>query len=510
MAGNGDMGKGFHQAAARGTKSNGEDRSHMVAGHECVSSLAHSSIRCLETVISFCYAFAILQEAEHNEKINRCRERQAVLPLPPARLERTNRGHPSDASNREQQRDGSSRSLAGTDTEAQKDQPHAQSAVDATLDVDDAACVVCNSGDDDSNMLLCDGCDDGYHIYCCTPKLKEIPDGDWFCAECRPRKRARQQEGKTQTQSSKQQAHPTHEPNATDPDNNLAEKISREGDTQTIEPNTAVPDKPLEATAATKERVSNVDPGKNSSVGQGVENSGDHTNVDTSDAVTDPLLSPAPPPPPSRPPQGWPDCGTTTGIAKSHSSRDVDPLGFTAADGWITRSHRDLGLELAASTENAMVLSVYSRRISVPGAGATEESAPNVIVAPLASSLSATDDSQRKVSIVCPRSFSEGDELEVAVPGRPLRIVAVTVPKGIAAGDLFYVRLPFNLAMASEDEHHSEEEHQDMEPKKGKKRQQKKSRRGSKSDLQAEGDEIVIASLGSECAMSANEDNGAS
>lgn len=33
-------------------------------------------------------------------------------------------------------------------------------------------------------MLLCDGCDVGYHIHCLAPPLEDIPDGDWFCHAC--------------------------------------------------------------------------------------------------------------------------------------------------------------------------------------------------------------------------------------------------------------------------------------------------------------------------------------
>jgi hypothetical protein len=43
------------------------------------------------------------------------------------------------------------------------------------------ACEVCLSRADDSNMLLCDGCDAGYHTYCTTPQIEEVPEGDWFC-----------------------------------------------------------------------------------------------------------------------------------------------------------------------------------------------------------------------------------------------------------------------------------------------------------------------------------------
>ena len=33
-------------------------------------------------------------------------------------------------------------------------------------------------------MLLCDGCDDGWHLYCLPDPLAEVPEEDWFCMEC--------------------------------------------------------------------------------------------------------------------------------------------------------------------------------------------------------------------------------------------------------------------------------------------------------------------------------------
>jgi hypothetical protein len=33
-------------------------------------------------------------------------------------------------------------------------------------------------------MLLCDGCDDGWHLYCLPSPLAEVPEEDWFCMEC--------------------------------------------------------------------------------------------------------------------------------------------------------------------------------------------------------------------------------------------------------------------------------------------------------------------------------------
>ncbi|XP_039193275.1 bromodomain adjacent to zinc finger domain protein 2A isoform X2 [Crotalus tigris] len=47
-----------------------------------------------------------------------------------------------------------------------------------------ATCLVCRKGDDDENLLLCDSCDRGCHLYCHRPKMAEVPDGDWFCSLC--------------------------------------------------------------------------------------------------------------------------------------------------------------------------------------------------------------------------------------------------------------------------------------------------------------------------------------
>uniref|UniRef100_A0A8C1FYN8 Bromodomain adjacent to zinc finger domain protein 1A n=1 Tax=Cyprinus carpio TaxID=7962 RepID=A0A8C1FYN8_CYPCA len=53
-----------------------------------------------------------------------------------------------------------------------------------------ARCKVCRRKGDAENMLLCDACDRGYHIFCVRPKLKAVPSEDWFCPECRPKQRS--------------------------------------------------------------------------------------------------------------------------------------------------------------------------------------------------------------------------------------------------------------------------------------------------------------------------------
>ncbi|KAJ3154337.1 hypothetical protein HDU89_008405 [Geranomyces variabilis] len=45
-------------------------------------------------------------------------------------------------------------------------------------------CEICGGGQDDDKMLLCDGCDRGYHLYCFDPPMSAIPETDWYCPDC--------------------------------------------------------------------------------------------------------------------------------------------------------------------------------------------------------------------------------------------------------------------------------------------------------------------------------------
>ena len=47
-------------------------------------------------------------------------------------------------------------------------------------------CRICRRKGGDEYMLLCDGCDHGYHTYCLKPPLQLVPEGDWFCRDCCP------------------------------------------------------------------------------------------------------------------------------------------------------------------------------------------------------------------------------------------------------------------------------------------------------------------------------------
>lgn len=48
----------------------------------------------------------------------------------------------------------------------------------------DSACMVCGNGESEECILLCDGCDDGYHTFCLVPPLTSVPKGEWRCPKC--------------------------------------------------------------------------------------------------------------------------------------------------------------------------------------------------------------------------------------------------------------------------------------------------------------------------------------
>ncbi|GMH44241.1 hypothetical protein BSKO_12175 [Bryopsis sp. KO-2023] len=49
-------------------------------------------------------------------------------------------------------------------------------------------CEHCGGGQHEASIVLCDNCPldntKGYHLFCCSPPLEKIPEGNWYCAEC--------------------------------------------------------------------------------------------------------------------------------------------------------------------------------------------------------------------------------------------------------------------------------------------------------------------------------------
>ncbi|XP_042267255.1 PHD and RING finger domain-containing protein 1 isoform X2 [Thunnus maccoyii] len=57
------------------------------------------------------------------------------------------------------------------------------------LDLEQTSCEVCGGSDREDRLLLCDGCDAGYHTDCLTPPLDAVPVEEWFCPECQANNR---------------------------------------------------------------------------------------------------------------------------------------------------------------------------------------------------------------------------------------------------------------------------------------------------------------------------------
>lgn len=53
----------------------------------------------------------------------------------------------------------------------------------------DLCCEECGSGELPEELLLCDKCDLGFHIFCLRPILACVPKGLWFCASCSKQKK---------------------------------------------------------------------------------------------------------------------------------------------------------------------------------------------------------------------------------------------------------------------------------------------------------------------------------
>ena len=45
-------------------------------------------------------------------------------------------------------------------------------------------CSICHKNVHLDKMLLCDGCDKGFHMYCLNHPLKNVPKNEWYCDEC--------------------------------------------------------------------------------------------------------------------------------------------------------------------------------------------------------------------------------------------------------------------------------------------------------------------------------------
>lgn len=50
--------------------------------------------------------------------------------------------------------------------------------------IDFTCCEICGQSNNEDRLLLCDGCDLAFHLYCLDPPLDHVPDGSWYCSGC--------------------------------------------------------------------------------------------------------------------------------------------------------------------------------------------------------------------------------------------------------------------------------------------------------------------------------------
>lgn len=80
--------------------------------------------------------------------------------------------------------------------------PVEERIVEDELEDDPTYCELCGLYDREERMLLCDGCDNGYHMECLTPPVEFVPIEEWYCPTC-----STQQEGYGNPEGFPQEGH---------------------------------------------------------------------------------------------------------------------------------------------------------------------------------------------------------------------------------------------------------------------------------------------------------------
>ncbi|KAK8969857.1 hypothetical protein KSP40_PGU000844 [Platanthera guangdongensis] len=47
-----------------------------------------------------------------------------------------------------------------------------------------SSCKICGIPENVLKMLICDDCEDAFHLSCCRPKIKKLPRDEWYCQSC--------------------------------------------------------------------------------------------------------------------------------------------------------------------------------------------------------------------------------------------------------------------------------------------------------------------------------------
>ncbi|XWS65551.1 hypothetical protein CRYUN_Cryun05aG0123300 [Craigia yunnanensis] len=63
-------------------------------------------------------------------------------------------------------------------------------------------CKICGRSETAQKMLICDNCEEAFHVRCCKPRIKKLPVDEWYCISCMKKKRIMVKETTTRTSSS--------------------------------------------------------------------------------------------------------------------------------------------------------------------------------------------------------------------------------------------------------------------------------------------------------------------
>lgn len=73
---------------------------------------------------------------------------------------------------------------AGLVPPTSRPKPGTLSTVRIPKNIDVLLCELCQGGHHEDQILLCDHCDRGFHMFCLNPPLEKVPAGEWSCPLC--------------------------------------------------------------------------------------------------------------------------------------------------------------------------------------------------------------------------------------------------------------------------------------------------------------------------------------
>lgn len=62
--------------------------------------------------------------------------------------------------------------------------PPAKRGVKVPDNIFTLVCEKCKGGHYEDKIILCDRCDKGWHMFCLSPAMEKVPEGEWVCPAC--------------------------------------------------------------------------------------------------------------------------------------------------------------------------------------------------------------------------------------------------------------------------------------------------------------------------------------